>query len=83
MDETNKVELQPETEEITRGALPTESEKEVVDKKEEFKFVTTQPVSFNINGKLFEGTEFSFETKELAEDRKQMLIRSYGEGIIG
>lgn len=50
--------------------------------KKELSFETKEPVSFMINGEKFEGKKFSFENKEIAEDRKQMLIRSYGPDII-
>lgn len=49
---------------------------------ETFGFETTEFVSFRINGKLFEGTTFVFETKEEGDARKKMLVERFGESII-
>jgi len=51
-------------------------------KAEEFTLETTKSVSFTINGKKQEGVKFSFESAEVFEARKQMLIERYGAGVI-
>ena len=47
-----------------------------------FGFQTTKSVSFNVNGKGYGGTSFEFESAEVAEARKQMLVERFGTGII-
>jgi hypothetical protein len=47
-----------------------------------FSFETIEKVSFNINGKPFEGTKFRFDSEEVAEARKKMLIERHGKRII-
>lgn len=45
-------------------------------------FRTTKAVRFNINGKDYAGTSFSFDSDEETEARKQMLVERYGSNII-
>jgi len=64
--------------------------KKVVAKKKEVKkvkkathgkFETVKQVSFNVNGKQFNGVKFVFPL-EVVEARKQLLINAYGKDII-
>lgn len=71
------------------AALPEQNEEgelknEQVEENQEdgLVLVTSKPVLFKVNGKRFEGSRFTFNSKEDLEDRKKMLIAFYGEGIV-
>ena len=72
--------------EIMRGSFDRgASEKKVSEKmvgKVGYSLNTTRSVVFNIDGVKYEGTHFDMESEEVLEDRKQMLIASYGADII-
>lgn len=59
-----------------------EKEEKVEKKSKVIRFETTRNVSFTVNGVVTEGTEFIFDSKEIMEARKKMLVERFGVGII-